>query len=35
MCDLVCGTMSHVKSPLHWSVKHYQGFLELHSGCGS
>ena len=25
MCDFVCGTiMLHAKSPLHWSVIHYQ-----------
>ena len=24
MCDFVCGTMSHAKSLLHWSVIRYQ-----------
>ena len=23
-CNFVCGTMSHAKSLLHWSVTHYQ-----------
>ena len=34
-CDFVCGTMSRAKSPLHWSVIHYQVTLELHSEHGS
>ena len=24
MCNFVCGTVSHAKSPLHWSVIHYR-----------
>ena len=23
MCDFDCGTMSHAKSLLHWSIIHY------------
>ena len=34
-CDFVCGTMSHAKSSLHWSVIHNQVTFEWHSGCGS
>ena len=34
MCDFVCGTTSHAKMLLHWSVIHYQISIEWHSGCG-
>ena len=32
--DFVCGTMSHAKLLLHWSILHYQVTFEWHSGCG-
>ena len=35
MSDFVCGTMSHAKMSLYWSVIHYQMTFERHSGCGS
>ena len=31
----VCGTISHAKLWLQWSVLHYQMTLEWHSGHGS
>ena len=34
-CSLVCGTVSHAKSSLHWSVIHYQLTFDWHSGRGS
>ena len=34
MCDFFCGTMSHAKLLLHWSVIHYQMTFEWHDGCG-
>ena len=33
MCDFVCGTMSHAKMSLHWSVIHSQLTFEWCSGC--
>ena len=33
MCDFVCGTLSHAKSLLQWSVKHYQ--VTFDTGPGS
>ena len=35
MCDFICGTMSHAKSSMHWSVIHYQVPFEGHPGHGS
>ena len=35
ICNFVCGTMSHVKLLLHWSVIHYQTTFECLSGCSS
>ena len=34
MCIFFCGTISHAKLLLHWSIKHYQVTFERHSGCG-
>ena len=31
----MCGTMSHAKALLHWSVIHYQVTFEWQSGRGS